>query len=243
MFIRRTRLKCVACLVAGLMTVPLVWLWISAPADPQYKGVRLSSHLYRTYGQFLSTSSSRFRARKDCENALRELGPKATPLLRAWIENRPSPMLEKLRSFLRRKEIVWPYLTADRQEIVERLFFSIPEAAVPLSDAFQWQILNGEAKDATRAATLLMFIINSVDTAAREKIASRSGDFTRMLLDRFETDKIDRYALTLVGPLLQNSPKEVRAELRDRITILGKKSRYLEGAVRIVNSPPAVTEN
>jgi hypothetical protein len=237
--VHNRKLAAVALILLGLILASLAWFWITAPADPVYNGIRLSRHLYRSYG---SAPGRRYEwpeliaLRQECDLALKQLGPKAGPLLTAWIENRPSPLREKLCDLLKKKRIDWPYLTADRQGIVESLFFNTPAAAVPLAEAFQWQILNGEPRDASRSASLLMFVINSVDEPSRKLIASRSQEFAVRLLDQFEAQGEDRYALALVGPIIANSPPAMPAEFQERVIALSKKSRYLDSAVQAIGA-------
>lgn len=229
---KRRKLSVLALLVV-LALLPLVLAWVTAPPDPVYKGVRLSTHLYRTYESGvvgIGMVGGRGPIEQECHDALKHLGPKAAPLLTAWIENRPSKTRDAIQTFLRRRQINWPYFTANRQDIVERLFFNVPDAAVPLAEAFQWQILHGDPKDGSRSASLLMFVINSVDQSSREFIAARSTNFVVRLLDEFEKTNEDRYALTLVGPMVQNYPQQVTPEFRERLHNLAKKARYLDSA-------------
>lgn len=231
------RVKLAVLAIVILAPLPLGVAWLTAPADPIYNGVRLSTHLYRTYESAvlgIGTTGQQTPLQQDCHDALKHLGPKAAPLLTAWIENRPSNLRDSFRNFLRRQKINWPYFTANHQDIVERLFFNAPEAAVPLADAFQWQILNGESRDATRSASLLMFVINSVDATSRKTIASRSGPFVVALLEQFELEGNDVYSLCLVGAILKNHPDHITPELRQRVLALSRRSRYLESAAALL---------
>ena len=220
-----------------LLIAPLAYLWFTAPADPKFRGERLSSLLYEAYGARAVPAFRALPITSECHAALEHLGPKAAPLLTAWIQNRPSFLRDKLRELLIRRKINWPYFTANHQDIVERLFFSVPTAAVPLAEAFQWQIINGPERDASRAATLFAYVINSTDTASRQSIASRSGPLVTALLDKYEREQKDFYALSLIGPILKNYPAHRTPELDARIRKLVIKSRYLESALPVINTP------
>ena len=242
---RSSRKLAIASFFLLIIAAPLLTIWMLAPADPRYKDERLSTILYNAYSQTRhmpmgtqNPAGEFVRWQTLAREALKELGPKASPLLTAWIENRPSPVRQKIRDLLMKKQINWPYFTADHPDIVERLFFNTPTAAVPVSDAFQWQILHGEPRDASRAASLMMWVINSVDADSQEQIATRSREFAIALLDRFEQDRQDTYALALVGPILRHSHEPVPPELKERVLALGTKSRYLDSAIRAVNDEP-----
>jgi hypothetical protein len=230
-----------------LLAAPIAYIWFTAPPDPKFHGERLSTLLYEAYGTGLMPRSTTGRvgarqfdgnaAGRDCHAALEHLGPKAAPLLTAWIQNRPSFLRDKIRELLIRRKINWPYFTANHQDIVERLFFSVPSAAVPLAEAFQWQIINGPERDASRAATLLAYVINSTDTPSREYIAASSGPLVTALLDKYEREQKDFYALSLIGPILKNHPAHRTLEIEERIRRHVVKSRYLESALAVINTP------
>ncbi|HEX7862919.1 MAG TPA: hypothetical protein VF773_21480 [Verrucomicrobiae bacterium] len=223
-----------------VLAIPAAYLWFTAPADPKFNGKRLSTLLYEAYGSGMPSPrqirSGTYQPHEACREALKHLGPKAAPLLTDWLEMRPSPLRDKIRRILFSMQINWPYFTADHQDIVERMLYQIPEAAVPISEAFQYQIMHGDPELALRWASLCTYVINSADEPSQRFIASRSGPIVHALLDRFEKDGNDNYSLHLVGLIVKNHPEHLTPELKERILRLVKKSRYLEPAETFIKS-------
>src|ERR1043165_7182394 len=85
-----------------------VLLWTRSMPDVRYKGRWLSDYLYDAYQPFVfplgggrgratpAPFSRRPEVRKEAEEALRALGPKAVPLLASWLGNSSSSLRDKL---------------------------------------------------------------------------------------------------------------------------------------------------
>jgi len=221
---------------ALVLILPMLWLWLTAPPDPIYNGKHLSEYLY---GQPIVARGRVWYLANDFK-VLENFGPRAVPLLAAWLRERDSAMRAKLRNLLQKTRFRWPYLTEDRGQIAYRALFtatSIPEIAIPLSGVLREQILSGDPRQRTESAVLLMYLLKTTQTDARRQIARESAAFISKVLDRFEKTGEDDYALTLLAPMIRDL--QITPSMRERVVRLSAKSRYLETAVAALGGKPA----
>ena len=220
-----------------LLSLPFLYLWFTAPPDPIFEGQRLSSILYDALdpARFATPnlSAQKTAAREKCRAALKHLGTEASPLLTDWLHNEPTQLRQKVGDILLKNKINFPFFTASRAQIVRSIFWDL-EAAIAIAPALQHHIVKSDSRSSINLALNYARIFNSIDEPSRKLIASRSAPFIQAMLDRFERDREDIYALALIGMILKADTEFLPPDQKARILKLAQKSHYLSNAVALL---------
>jgi hypothetical protein len=229
----KSKIAAIALITFALfLSFPLFYFWFTAPPDPIFEGQRLSSLLYDgSYPKPVPSPAQKAETERKCRAALKHLGTEASPLLTDWLHDEPSLLRQKVRSILLKHKINFPFFTANRSQVVEVLFW-MPEAAVAIAPALQQHIVKSDNRRAVELALSYARVFNSIDEPSRKLIASRSAPFIQALLDRFERDREDIYALALIGMILKADTDFLPPDQKARILKLEPKSHYLTGAAQ-----------
>jgi hypothetical protein len=220
-----------------LLAFPFLYLWFTAPPDPIFEGQRLSSILYDALdpARFAAPtlSAQKAAAHQKCRAALKHLGTEASPLLTDWLHNEPTQLRQKIGDILLKNKINFPFFTASRAQIVRSIFW-YPEAAIAVAPALQHHIVKSDSRASIDLALNYARIFNSMDEPSRRLIASRSAPFIQAMLDRFERDREDIYALALIGMILKADTDFLPPHQKARVLKLAKKSHYLSNAAAVL---------
>jgi hypothetical protein len=234
----KSKIAAIALITFALfLSFPLFYFWITAPPDPIFEGQRLSSILndafllHQTTLAAPSLAAQKTDPWRKCRAALKHLGTEASPLLTDWLHGEPTLLHKKIRGILLKNKIDFPFFTADRPQFADEIFW-FPEAAVAVALALQQHIVKSDNHSAIELAHSYERVFNSIDEPSRKLIASRSAPFIQALLDRFERDREDIYALALIGMILKADTDFLPPDQKARILKLEPKSHYLTSAAQ-----------
>ena len=140
----KLRLRWILTILAIAVALLLGYFWFTAPPDPVYAGKHLSEHLKIYFGGYgspnwkpgLPVPTAALWAFQtnwiEAGEALKQIGPEAMPLLRAWLKSPPPEWRIHAADLARRFEWASPSLQFDHQLAACRAVAEFPEPCVAL---------------------------------------------------------------------------------------------------------------
>lgn len=180
--------------IAGGVGVALVlaaFYWFLAVPEPLYNGKALSDYLYAAYDPNLLTPFGPsygfagslapgpalppkvFAAQSDAREALKGLGPKAAPLLTAWLKEADSSVKQRARKISAKYRLPSLRIFADRRSIAIHALSQMPVASVDVIEFLDDWLRTGGEQERDLAFALLATMVPLVSAPDRERIAAR----------------------------------------------------------------------
>ncbi len=207
----RKRVTCLALLLVGLAAFTL---WLRSPADPLYKGKRLSAYLYETRLVPLirikppnGYNPGQRSNRSEADDAVRALGPRAVPLMIDWLQA-DVVIRQKLKSAASQPGshfkwlLQWDWVMSDPRSLAfDALSRLIPEHGAPAVPVLRKQILQGESSVSLEAADLLIQILKALPAEETCSRAEQNAHFIEVAT-RAPPKRLTRGALRMIGALI-----------------------------------------
>lgn len=238
-----------------LATLTIFWSLTRNQIDPVYQGKRLSDHLYDGYQPFMfppgktptpqvlaQLEAARMQKREGADAALRALGPRAIPLILAWISESPKSPRMQLQRLGAVNYPRWGWLLKSRwvgtrrEQLAFQAASLISQHCEPLAPILCQQIINQQSQD---ALLLLNRMLPNVPQARRQKIVKDNWQVVEFALDKLLRDEGKPFVNSVLIDLSRFLTTEDREWLVNRLLPF-RKRRGTDFTVRIIDGSGAL---